>query len=234
MIHCIAYMQINIHGVIYTADIERKRQKNMYMRLTGDHHLHISCPVYVTNTDVMRFIHDKENWIVKAEKSQHRQDNHIATGSDGTYVTWLGKTYKVQTLNDTVNKMVLHDDTVIYHVKDNLKETIDNIYYQTAGKKMAGMLEEKRKQWDEEICRKNHKSLPKITIKYMTSRWGSCTPARSHISMSVRLMHYPEECMDYVLLHEYVHILVPNHSKQFYDIVSYYMPEWKAYNQLLK
>jgi Predicted NADH:ubiquinone oxidoreductase, subunit RnfA len=37
---------------------------------------------------------------------------------------------------------------------------------------------------------------------FMTSRWGSCTPARSHISMSVRLIHYPKECLDYVLLHE--------------------------------
>lgn len=234
MIHCIAYMQINIHGETYTADIERKRQKNMYMRLTGDHHLHISCPVYVTNSDVMRFIHEKENWIVKAEKSQNRQDSHISTGLDGRNVTWLGKTYKVQIQKDTVNQMIFDKDTVIYHVKDNSRELIDRLYYQKASEEMAAILTEERKQWDEEICQKNHRPLPKITIKYMTSRWGSCTPARSHISMSVRLMHFPRECMEYVLLHEYVHILVPNHSKQFYDIVSYYMPDWKTYNQLLK
>ncbi|HCK88937.1 MAG TPA: M48 family peptidase, partial [Erysipelotrichaceae bacterium] len=37
-----------------------------------------------------------------------------------------------------------------------------------------------------------------------------------------------------VLLHEYAHLLVPNHSKAFYDIVRKYMPEWKTYSDMLK
>ena len=75
---------------------------------------------------------------------------------------------------------------------------------------------------------------PEISIRYMTSKWGVCYPQKAKIVLSTRLIHYPVECMEYVLLHEYVHFLVPNHSRTFYDTVRRHMPDYAFRKKLLK
>ena len=74
---------------------------------------------------------------------------------------------------------------------------------------------------------------PSITIKKMRGKWGSCTPVKNKINMNYNLVTTPIECIDYVLLHEYVHLIVPNHSKRFYDVVLYHMPNYKELKKLL-
>ena len=112
-------------------------------------------------------------------------------------------------------------------------ETIENTFYHEANKYLLYLIQQEREFLDEHICKKNQKPLPRIRIKYMTSRWGSCTPAKSNISISARLIHFPHECFSYVLLHEYAHILVANHSKDFYAVVKTYMPDYKKYSDYL-
>ena len=114
------------------------------------------------------------------------------------------------------------------------QERIEKTFYDYAARQLQAMILERRGEWDREICQKNHIPLPRITLKYMTSRWGSCTPASRHISISKRLIHYPVRCLDYVLLHEYAHLLVPNHSKAFYQVISEYMPDYKESVRMLR
>ncbi len=61
----------------------------------------------------------------------------------------------------------------------------------------------------------------------MKSRWGSCIPAKQQITLNQNLIHYPIEFAEYVILHELVHFIQPNHSKAFYQIIEYYMPDYK-------
>ena len=91
-----------------------------------------------------------------------------------------------------------------------------------------------RPAYDTCICRNHHLQLPVITVRDMRSRWGSCTPSKGTIRISSRLIHYPEECLQYVLLHEYAHLLQANHSRAFYKIVQTYMPDYKEREKLLK
>ena len=72
-----------------------------------------------------------------------------------------------------------------------------------------------------------------MKIRNMTSKWGSCMPHTGEITMNLSLIHYPLECIDYVLLHEYVHLIVPNHSKRFYQLIEYHMPNYKKYKSML-
>jgi predicted metal-dependent hydrolase len=50
----------------------------------------------------------------------------------------------------------------------------------------------------------------------MTTRWGSCTPSERTIRLSRRLSGMPEYVVDYVLLHELAHLLVPGHGRPFW------------------
>ena len=70
--------------------------------------------------------------------------------------------------------------------------------------------------------------MPTIKIREMKSRWGSCIPAKQQITLNKRLIHYPVEFIEYVVLHEFVHLIQPNHSKAFYHIIEYHMPDYKA------
>lgn len=77
------------------------------------------------------------------------------------------------------------------------------------------------------------KPIEKVTLKDMSSRWGSCS-VRKNINLSVRLLLLPEAVMRYVILHELAHLREMNHSPRFWKIVADHMPEYKNYEKWLK
>ena len=65
------------------------------------------------------------------------------------------------------------------------------------------------------------------------TRWGSCSPKNS-ISFSVRLLQYPPEAIDYVVVHELAHIKEHNHSPRFWALVERTLPDYRERQKLLK
>lgn len=64
-----------------------------------------------------------------------------------------------------------------------------------------------------------------LTVRWVTNqhtRWGSCTPAEGSIRLSHRLQGMPEYVIDYVLLHELAHLLVPGHGPRFWRLLEGY------------
>ena len=72
-----------------------------------------------------------------------------------------------------------------------------------------------------------------ITITGARTRFGSCSSKR-RISFSFRLMQYPPEAIDYVVVHELAHLRHMNHSAQFYALIEQYMPDYKVRRAMLK
>lgn len=70
-------------------------------------------------------------------------------------------------------------------------------------------------------------AYPQIKIRRMTSRWGSCQPTRGIITLNSRLIEAPRSCIEYVVLHEFAHFIHPNHSKDFWNLVAHFMPDYK-------
>ncbi len=73
----------------------------------------------------------------------------------------------------------------------------------------------------------------RITITSAKTRFGSCS-SKGNISFSHRLMLYPEEAIDYVVVHELAHLVEMNHSKRFYSVVESVLPDYKNRARLLK
>ncbi|MBQ8879679.1 MAG: M48 family metallopeptidase [Clostridia bacterium] len=73
----------------------------------------------------------------------------------------------------------------------------------------------------------------RITITGAKTRFGSCS-SNGNISYSYLLLLYPEEAVDYVVVHELSHIMEMNHSRAFYNIVASVMPDYKERRKLLK
>ncbi|MBQ8208657.1 MAG: DUF45 domain-containing protein [Clostridia bacterium] len=74
---------------------------------------------------------------------------------------------------------------------------------------------------------------PQIELCRGHSRWGYCMPRKKIIRLNVRLSEYPEQCLRYVAIHEYCHLLVPNHSAEFYAELEKRMPDWKRWKKRL-
>lgn len=72
-----------------------------------------------------------------------------------------------------------------------------------------------------------------ITITGAKTRFGSCS-GTNRLSFSWRLMQYPAEAIDYVVVHELAHIVHKNHRPEFYTLIAKYLPDWSHRRQLLK
>ena len=108
---------------------------------------------------------------------------------------------------------------------------------------------EKQKPYIGEYSRRLEKLLPgmfdrwqknlgvraaKIAIKDTRSQWGSCNVKNHNISISVWLGAFPEECIEYVVVHELVHLLEKGHNARFYGYLDQHYPEWKTCEGKLK
>jgi predicted metal-dependent hydrolase len=75
-------------------------------------------------------------------------------------------------------------------------------------------------------------SQPKLAIKPLQARWGSCT-ANGTISLNLKLIQAPKSCIDYVIIHELCHLVEHNHSRQFYQLLDRMLPDWRERRQRL-
>lgn len=227
-------MFIEIEGYPHYVQITYKKMKNIVLKVSENGNLYISCPFHTKDSTIQEFLASKEKWIIKAFKRQEHKQTYIQPGSDFKTAVWFGKTYSVRCEQDDFDTMTFEKDEIVFKAKIIDEMTIESLFYQSAGNALIREISKIRDVLDKEICDTYQKKHPSITIKYMTSRWGSCNPHNSRISISVRLIHYPIECLKYVMVHEYAHLLVPNHSKAFYDVVKQIMPNYKEIERILK
>ena len=69
--------------------------------------------------------------------------------------------------------------------------------------------------------------VQKLAYRKMKSRWGSCQPSTGRVCINVVLALYPPECLEYVVVHELCHLLVPGHGPEFHALMDQVMPDWK-------
>ena len=67
----------------------------------------------------------------------------------------------------------------------------------------------------------------------MKTKWGSCNPTASTIRLNTELAKKPKECLEYIVLHEMVHLLEPTHGPKFVKLMDRFMPGWRATRDLL-
>lgn len=64
-------------------------------------------------------------------------------------------------------------------------------------------------------------------VKRMKTRWGTCNHRARRIWLNLELVKRPRECLEYVVVHELAHIIVPDHSRTFWSVLDRHMPAWR-------
>lgn len=221
---------LNINGKILRVSIQRKPIRNLILRLKSPDELLISAPYACSNAEIQRFVEAKRSWIeAHTEKLARRQaqQSRPASGKIAVY----GKPVELQWVIGK-GKARLQPDRLILYGADACPETKQRAFDQFAKSSLEAEVERLRPKWDQVIA-DYHLAAPTIHYRRMTSRWGSCIPAKSKITLNLNLIHYPLACVNSVLWHEYAHLIVPNHSQRFYTVIRHHMPDYDTRKALL-
>ena len=73
----------------------------------------------------------------------------------------------------------------------------------------------------------------RLFVQRMKTRWGSCNPATQTIRLNTDLAKKPRECLEYILVHEMVHLLEPTHNARFVALMDRFLPGWTHRRDLL-
>lgn len=206
--------------------IKKKKVKNINLRVKRDGTVHLTVPMATTEEFINRFIESKKDWI--ESKLNYFNERYKDTDSEeivsGESVSYLGNRYILKVIQDLNEGLKLCDKYIEIHVNDiydkTRKQGILNKWYVERSKEKFLELVNKYEQV-------LNKQVNGIRIKTMKTRWGSCNVRTRNINLNLELIKKPQECIEYVVLHELAHLKHPNHSKQFWEYVGMHMPDWK-------
>jgi len=76
-------------------------------------------------------------------------------------------------------------------------------------------------------------AVSRVFVQRMKTRWGSCNPATGAIRLNTELAKKPEECLEYIVVHELMHLLERNHTDRFTRLMDQHLPRWRERRALL-
>jgi len=224
---------ISISGI--EVQIVRKAIKNLHLAVyPPDGSVRVSVPPHVTDDNVRLAIISKLPWIKKQQaqfEAQPRQSRREVVSGESHYL-W-GQRYLLEVIerrgrheleikNNTTLVLYVNPKTIVCN-----RELVINEWYREQIKQRVPALIEK---WQPIIG----KELAEWGVKKMKTKWGSCNINVGRIWINLELAKKPLECLEYVFVHEMVHLLERNHNAVFRGYMDKFLPQWRLYRDILK
>ena len=222
---------LEIKGIKFEVNIEKKKIKNIYLRVK-DNTICATCPFSMPEYKVYNFIQTKRDWIYNVYQYNKRKNENslLYRGGDTFYI--FTQPYKlIRTIGRS--KISITTDTIYFTYKDDSEDAIKALYKYT-DKTLLKYANASLDKYRSLLLDYGYTNEPILSTRIMTSKWGCCFTRKNKINISSYLIHYPLECLDYIILHEITHFIVPNHSKRFYEIIESKMPNYKEIQNKLR
>ena len=225
---------LDIDGI--SVEVVRKPIKHLHLRLrppTGK--VQVSAPMHLTDAQIKISLEPRLAWI-RAKQAAFAQRPVVQekTWISGEQHAYLGKIYHL---------------VVVESEGKRSSVTIDEVRQQLVMLVPRGATGEHKARVLAHFYRATLKQyIPELLIKWqpmmgvqvldwgvknMKTRWGTCNTPDSRIWLSLMLAKMPVECIEYVMVHELVHLLERNHSPRFHALMSQFLPNWPALQQQL-
>ena len=224
-------MQILVANI--PVEVVKKNIKNLHLSvLPPDGKVRVSAPETLSDDAIATFVRTKIGWIRKQQEKfelQPRQSERQYVSGETLYV-W-GRQYFLRVeYSYKGNSLVLSGDNAILTVRKEStvkqRETFVNEWYRTL---LKAEVEKYLPKWE----RITGLQCSSWQSKYMTTKWGTCNTSTGKIWLNLQLAKKPIECLEYVILHELIHLKVRNHGPEFVTEMNRYMQNWREIrNQL--
>lgn len=214
-------MEINGTQVI----LIRKKIKNIHLYVKApDGRIEVTAPLKAKDEIIFSFVESKKDWIIKQQKKiRNSSENQIRNYESGEEAAVFGEKYKlIIQKNQNENSVRIFDNCLILNVKNenvDREKLLDDFYRRKLSEKIPDIIN------DFEKITGLHPSS--WSIRKMKTRWGTCNVKTKKIWLSLMLAQKPAACIEYVVLHELIHLAVPNHGSEFKAYLDKYMPDWR-------
>ncbi len=217
--------QLYYNDTIYFYHINRAQRKHLYIYIKNGE-IEVRAPQKMSFKEIEKAVYEKRHWIVeKMRLQQSRSQNNY---EEGGQFQILGKTYtlsiqpwdkkRIKIERNAEKKIVLFFPYGKIADEENIRKAIERLYREEANKILPPLFSQA-----ERITGIKAFSWK---IKKMSRSWGLCK-RNGCISINWNLIRYTEDTILYVLIHELCHIKHFDHSKEFWNLVEYYLPEYK-------
>ncbi len=231
---------LKLHSL--TINLQFKLVKNITLRIKENGGIFLTAPVGMSVSEVQRFLESREQWLrqklqlVLQEQSQQKQEKKYSMGElpfDGQHVWLWGKRLPARFLlsGKKHGTYEVEDEAVCFYYRSELSEEarcafVEFFYKQEVVNRGALLMA----VW----AKKMGVQPTGLKVHRMKTRWGSCNVRTGGINLNTLLACWPQECLEYIVVHELAHLHEANHSPRFHAIVERYLPEWRERKKLLE
>jgi predicted metal-dependent hydrolase len=210
-----------------SVEVVKKDIKNIHLSVhPSAGRVRISAPLRMNLETIRVFAISKLDWIRRQQRKlqeQERETPREYMDRESHYV-W-GKRYLLKvTESDEAPAVELERNRMLLRVRpgasDEKKQTIVEEWYREQIKQAVPALIAK---WEPIVG----VSVKRFFVQRMKTKWGSCNHNSGSIRLNTELAKKPPECLEYIVIHEMVHLLEPTHNNRFTTLMDQFMPKWR-------
>lgn len=205
-------MKYELDDKIYNVIIKKKGNKNTYIRVDENNNIIVTTNYFITNNKIKKILDDNIKFLNKALNKEKKE---------GFYL--MGKKYDI-IIDENIKNIEINNNII----KVNSLKYLNNWYKKEIFKIFKERLDFYYNKFDENI------PYPILKIRTMKTRWGVCNRKVKSVTLNFNLVKYDYDCLDYVIVHELSHFVHFDHSKEFWNTVSKYYPNYKIIQKKLK
>ncbi len=213
-------------------EISFKPIKNLHLSVhPPDGRVTISSPEFYDLEKVKIYAATKWGWIKKEQQkfqNQLREKPRSFINQESHY--FLGRRYLLQLIPGYKNKVDRKANKLSLQVKDvgdlALKRKVMYQFYRKELKKYA-------QHYIVKQAAVMGINVPDYSIRSMKTKWGSCALISDRLIFNIELAKKPLECIEYIVIHEMVHLVERNHNKNFVMLMNKYLPNWREQKKVL-
>ncbi len=216
-------------------EVVRKDIKNIYFRVyPPEGSVRVSAPRYISEERIRLAVVARLSWLRKQREKLSRQpgrtEREYISGESHYYqgeryilevVEQSGK-HSLCLMNNAKMRLQVSPGTT----RENRRRVMDNWYRQ----QLKGVIPELLEKWQPIL----DKRVNSWGVKRMKTRWGSCNIRAARIWLNLELAARPRECLEYVLVHELVHLHERYHNANFKRLMDAYLPGWRESRDMLR
>jgi predicted metal-dependent hydrolase len=218
-----------------TCELKRSDRKTIEISVHPDKSIIVRAPRRISHKELDKVLKKRANWIIK--KLQHYEklgpQNKAKNYVDGEEHLYLGRLCRLKIISGTANEVKLSGDTFEITCREKpdpekVNTLLEEWYWSKAEEAFIKHIE---KWWP--LFEKKGFNRPRLRIKKMKTRWGSLS-TKGNLSLNVDLIKAPEECIEYLVVHELCHLEHHNHGRDYHRLLEELLPDWKERRKKLK